>query len=156
MDPITAALAAGAAAGLTGVAAQAIQDAYGRLTAVLTGRFPRLAVHVQALETRPDSQVKQSSLAEELVEVDAQLDVEVLQLARILLEAIERESPEAIVRAGVDLAHVRASGAVDILPDARSIPDTGLLVLLGWYLILLHAEDSAAASRGATVAAVSH
>lgn len=33
MDPITAALAAGAAAGLTDVAAQAVKDAHGRLRA---------------------------------------------------------------------------------------------------------------------------
>lgn len=48
---------------------------------------------------------------------------------------------------------VKAKGAVEIQPGAAGRPDTPLLVLLGWYLILLHADDSAAATVGATVAA---
>ena len=48
---------------------------------------------------------------------------------------------------------VKAKGAVEIQPGAESRADTPLLVLLGWYLILLHADDTAAATVGATVAA---
>lgn len=48
---------------------------------------------------------------------------------------------------------VKAKGAVEIQPGAESRLDTPLLVLLGWYLILLHADDTAAATVGATVAA---
>jgi hypothetical protein len=47
----------------------------------------------------------------------------------------------------------KAKGAVEIQPGAAGRPDTPLLVLLGWYLILLHADDTAAATAGATVAA---
>ena len=43
--PITAALAAGAAAGLSGVAAQTVKDANAGLKSALSTRFPRLAVH---------------------------------------------------------------------------------------------------------------
>jgi len=50
---------------------------------------------------------------------------------------------------------VKARGAVELQPDAVASPDLAMLVLLGWYLILLHAEDSAAASSAASVAAVS-
>jgi len=50
---------------------------------------------------------------------------------------------------------VKASGAVETLPGSAGLPDTPLLVLLGWYLILLHADDTAAATAGATVAATS-
>ncbi|HKV29743.1 MAG TPA: hypothetical protein VJT14_01885 [Candidatus Dormibacteraeota bacterium] len=52
---------------------------------------------------------------------------------------------------------VKAKGAVEILPGAESRPDTPLLVLLGWYLILLHADDAdaAAGSSAAAVAATS-
>jgi hypothetical protein len=49
----------------------------------------------------------------------------------------------------------KATGGVEIQPEARGLPDVPLLVLLGWYLILLHAEDSAAAASGASVAVVS-
>jgi hypothetical protein len=114
VDPITAALAAGAAAGLANVAAQAVKDAYGQLTAALNARFPELGVHVQALEARPDSQLKQSSLAEELVEAGAEHDAELLQLAQALLAVIEREAPEAAERAGVDLERVKAGGSLEI------------------------------------------
>jgi hypothetical protein len=114
VDAITAALAAGAAAGLSGVATQAVRDAYAGLKAALSARFAQMEVHVQALEARPDSQNKQSSLAEELVEAGAHGDPELLEHARVLLVAIEREAPEAAVRAGVDLEHVRAGGSLDI------------------------------------------
>jgi hypothetical protein len=50
---------------------------------------------------------------------------------------------------------IKARGAVEIQPEAVALPDLAMLVLLGWYLILLHAEDSAAASSAASVAAVS-
>ena len=50
---------------------------------------------------------------------------------------------------------VKARGAVEIQPGAASRPDAPLLVLLGWYLILLHADDTAAASTAAAVAATS-
>ena len=50
---------------------------------------------------------------------------------------------------------VKARGAVEIQPEDSSRPDLSMLVLLGWYLILLYAEDSAAASSAASVAAVS-
>jgi hypothetical protein len=112
MDPITAALAAGAAAGLTNAATQAVMDAYGRLKSALSTRFPQLGVHVQALEVRPDSQ---SKLAEELVELGAEGDVELLRLAQALMDAVQREAPEAALRAGVDLERVRAGGSMDIL-----------------------------------------
>ncbi len=118
MDPITAALAAGAAAGLTNVATQAITNVYGRLKTALGARSPQLAVHVQALEARPDSQSKQSSLAEELIEVGAEYDAELLQLAQALLQLIQKEAPEAAVRAGVDLEKVRAGGSM-VIEDAR-------------------------------------
>jgi hypothetical protein len=52
---------------------------------------------------------------------------------------------------------VKAEGAVEILPGSAARPDAPLLVLLGWYLILLHAEDAnaAAGSSAAAVAATS-
>jgi hypothetical protein len=48
---------------------------------------------------------------------------------------------------------IKANGAVEIPPEAVTAPDLALLILLGWYLILLFAEDSAAAASGASVAA---
>ncbi|MDQ6900340.1 MAG: tetratricopeptide repeat-containing protein [Candidatus Dormibacteraeota bacterium] len=106
IDPITAAIATGAAAGLTGVATQAVRDGYEALKSGLRARFPK--IDVGSLEERPSSQAKQASLAEDLEEAGADRDPELLQLARALVEVIEREAPQAATSAGVDLEHVRA------------------------------------------------
>ncbi len=108
MELITAALAAGAAAGLTAVANQAVKDAYGRLRAALAARFPQVLTNVEALEARPGSRAKQASLAEEMAETGAERDGELLRLAQVLVEVIEREAPQAAVSAGVDLKRVKA------------------------------------------------
>ena len=50
---------------------------------------------------------------------------------------------------------VKAKGAVEVQPAAAGRPDVPLLSLLGWYLILLHADDAAVASSAASVAAAS-
>jgi len=47
---------------------------------------------------------------------------------------------------------IKAKGAVEIQPITASLAELPLLVLLGWYLILLYAEDAAAAGSAATVA----
>ncbi len=43
---------------------------------------------------------------------------------------------------------------VEILPTAHGLPELPLLVLLGWYLIVLSQEDSAVAATAATSGAV--
>ena len=107
MDPITAALAAGAAAGLSDVVAQAVKDAYGRLKTALTARFPQLGAPVQALEARPSSPNRQGLLSEELADTGAGQDAVLLELARALVDAVERDAPEAAARANVDLKRVK-------------------------------------------------
>jgi hypothetical protein len=106
IDPITAAIATGAAAGLTGVATQAVKDGYGALKSGLRARFPK--IDVGPLEERPSSQAKKASLAEDLDEAGAVRDPELLQLARTLVEVIDHEAPQAAASAGVDLQRVKA------------------------------------------------
>jgi hypothetical protein len=105
VEPITAALAAGAAAGLTGIATQAVRDAYELLKSALGVGFPQ--IDLGPLEERPSSTPKQASLAEDLEHAGADRNLEILQLAQSLVEAIEREAPQAAASAGVDLARVR-------------------------------------------------
>ena len=47
---------------------------------------------------------------------------------------------------------LRQEGAVTITPDALRLPELGLLVTLGWYLLVLTAHDSTAAAGAATAA----
>ncbi len=69
-------------------------------------------------------------------------------------EWVWQESDLALIRFKGRHGMLKANGSVAIVPEALSRPDLALLVLLGWYLILLYAEDAAAASAGATVAVV--
>jgi hypothetical protein len=114
VDPITAAVAAGAASGLTAVASQAIKDAYSRLKAALDAKYPDATPSLLALEARPDSEAKQQSLAEELADGGGNHDVTLLQLAEALMSAVERDAPSAIRRAGVDLRKLKTEGSVRI------------------------------------------
>jgi hypothetical protein len=106
VDPITAALAAGATAGLTSAAATAVEDAYRRLTSALADRFPGLRARVEALEARPNDAERQASLTEGLVRAGAPDDAELLGLALVVLEAVGRDAPQAAPDAGVDLERV--------------------------------------------------
>lgn len=106
MDPVIAALAAGAAAGLTNATSQAVLDAYAALEAALRERFPQ--VDVRPLERLPESRAKQASLAEDLARSGAVRDAEVVRLALALLGVVERHAPQAAAMAGVDLGRVRA------------------------------------------------
>jgi hypothetical protein len=49
---------------------------------------------------------------------------------------------------------IKAKGAVAIQPEATKLKELPLLVLLGWYLILLFSDDAAAAGSAGVVAAV--
>jgi hypothetical protein len=66
-----------------------------------------------------------------------------------------RQTEKPLIRIKGRHGLIKANGAVEIQPEAIGYPDLAMLVLLGWYLILLHAEDSAAASSVAATAATS-
>jgi hypothetical protein len=70
-------------------------------------------------------------------------------------EWVWQEKDQPVIRFKGRHGIVKAKGAVEILAGAAGRPDLPLLILLGWYLILLHAEDAAVASSAASVAAVS-
>jgi hypothetical protein len=70
-------------------------------------------------------------------------------------EWVWQDNEKPLIRFKGRHGFIKARGAVEIRPEAVASPDLAMLVLLGWYLILLHAEDSAAASSAASAAAVS-
>lgn len=49
---------------------------------------------------------------------------------------------------------LKTGGQVEITPEGKPLAELSLLVLLGWYLLILFAQDSAAASAGSTAAIV--
>jgi len=70
-------------------------------------------------------------------------------------EWVWRETDKPLIRIKGRHGLIKANGAVEIQPEAVAYPDLALLVLLAWYLILLHAEDSAAAASVSAAAASS-
>ena len=70
-------------------------------------------------------------------------------------EWVWQEGEQPLIRFKGRHGLIKARGAVEVLPEGAALPDLPMLILLGWYLILLHAEDSAAASSASTVAVIS-
>ena len=91
MDPITtaivAALSAGAMSGLTETGKTALTDAYSALKAAIQKRFGRehaLVKAVEAVESKPTSEGRQTTLVEEVTDAGADRDAELLTLAEHL------------------------------------------------------------------------
>jgi len=112
MDPITfivAALAAGAAAGLTATAEEAVKDAYAGLKQWLQDRYAN--VELAVLEKDPKSTTRRDLLAEELQAADAGADDELLAKVQELLDVLAQHAAaaQAASAVGVDLANVQAA-----------------------------------------------
>lgn len=58
-----------------------------------------------------------------------------------------------LVRFSGGQRHTSVEGHVELAPASAALPDLALLVLLGWYLLLLHARDESD-STGAIVAVI--
>jgi hypothetical protein len=110
MDPLTSivmALAAGAAAGLQPVVAQAVKDGYAAVKGLITRKYSR--VNVDLLEQDPASEGRRVVVKEDLAKTDAGKDEELLHAAETLLEAIERQAPETARAIGVDVEDIKAA-----------------------------------------------
>jgi hypothetical protein len=95
MDPITVAIVAALAAGVTGgatrVAQQAIVDAYGALKDALKKKFgdrSEVVKSVESLEAKPDSNARKELLTEEVAAAKADQDSDILKAAQDLLTKI--------------------------------------------------------------------
>lgn len=109
MEPITTtivtALALGAATGVQETVPQAIKDAYSGLKYIIRTKFGK--VNMDLLEGAPDSKNRQLVVAEDLEDSGAIRDVEVLRLAKALLDAFQTKAPEVAQSIGVDLEDIR-------------------------------------------------
>jgi hypothetical protein len=95
MDPISAAIitaiAAGATAAMTDVSATAVKDAYNGLKELISRKFT--SVDLAALERKPDSESRQAVLADELAEIRADQDDELLAKVAELQAALKDHPP---------------------------------------------------------------
>jgi hypothetical protein len=105
MDPVLAALAAAAAFTVKGMASEAVQDAYQALKGLVAGKLTSLA----NLEGDPTDEDYQKATEMELQKKRLAEDPAVLEKASLLTQAIEREPPEHLAKANIDISELRAA-----------------------------------------------
>ncbi len=94
MDPITAAIVAALAAGLTEVGKNTIVDAYTGLKSLLKKKFgddSKVVKAVDNLEEEKDSKGRQLTLQEQIAKVKADQDQELVQAAQVLLREVRSQ-----------------------------------------------------------------
>src|SRR4051812_9712825 len=115
MDPVTTALVAGAAAALKDMASDAVKAAYHGLKGLLSGKVASLT----NLEEDPDDEDYRKATSKELHKKGLTEDPIVLEKAEQLTAALEREPPERLAAAGIDIRQVHAAGEV-LIKDLRA------------------------------------
>ncbi|MEV6361120.1 hypothetical protein [Nocardia asteroides] len=117
MDPVTlvvAAVAAGAAAGVTDVATRMVTDGYQGLKNLLTGRHGVIEAEIVSIERDPLEPLRRELLAREIARSGVSEDPEVCAAARELLHVIAEQAPAAAEMVGVRLIRVEAGWDIDI------------------------------------------
>jgi hypothetical protein len=146
MDPLTSlvtALATGAAAALKSTVEQAVKDSYAALKKLIQRKYTQ--VRVDQLEINPSSKNRRGVIEEELKVAGADTDVEVLQLAQALLDAIRSSTPETAASIGVELKDIEGAS----LTIRRVIATgTGVKVEKGTFDNDITIEDVKAGNRG--------
>ena len=89
LEIITTALIAGAAAGVGGVATQAITETYTSLKNFIVAKFTKLRTAIELLEEDPQDENAQKSVIKRLDEAKVSDDPQVQQLAAALAEALK-------------------------------------------------------------------
>jgi hypothetical protein len=132
MEPVTimvTALAAGAAAALKSTAEQAIKDAYAGFKALIQRKYG--IASVEALELKPDSEAKRTSVTEDLTAAGAGNDQELLDQAKALLDAVKAHDRAAAAKINVNLDEIEA--AYFKLKDAAAMGDVNIGVKKGTF-----------------------
>jgi len=112
MEAITAiitAIVAGAAEALQETGKQAVLDLYVGIKKLIQDKYQKASSSLEALEKKPDSASKRDSLKEDLHDLGAANDNELLKQAQALLTAIEEHSPDIAKAMGLSLKEVKAA-----------------------------------------------
>ena len=104
LSAIMTAIISGAVASAKPTTEKIVTDLYCGLKALIQRKYGH--VSIEAVEKKPDSEAKQASLREDLAEVNAGEDNELLQQAQSLLKAITEQAPQAM---GIKLEQVKAA-----------------------------------------------
>ena len=114
MDPITTAIVAAIAAGVSKVGEQAVIDAYARLKELLKNKFgakSEVVKAVKGLEDKPASTARKEVLKEEIAAVKADKDPEIFKVAQVLIKAIKaKPGGEQIIQTAIGDQNIQISG----------------------------------------------
>lgn len=94
MDPVTTAIIAAIAAGITKVGEKAIVDTYNALKKLIKDKYGKKSSVVKAveqLEEKPKSEGRKTMLQEEIVEAKADKDEDILKAAQELLDLLKSQ-----------------------------------------------------------------
>lgn len=128
IDPVSAALiaatVAGATGGLTDVSKTALMDAYTALKAAIQQRFGQhhaLVKAVEAVEAKPTSVGRQTTLVEEVTDADAAQDRELLTLAEQLRQVLKEQAKtnpvvQQIITGNYNATSVHGNASVTVQP----------------------------------------
>ncbi len=108
MEPVTTivtALALGAAAGSKSLAEQAVKDGYHGLKEIIQRCYK--TIDIQPLEKNPNSQARQEVLVEDLTDVEADKNQEILEKAKILIDRLQNLSEAEVPAIGVNLEDLK-------------------------------------------------
>lgn len=111
---VSAALAAGAAAGSRDTAKQAVSDAYAALKGLITRRYGVIEADVVAVENDPEEPLRRQLLAKQLSKAGAGDDIEVRAAAEELLRVVAEQAPAAAEAVGLKFTRVEAGGDIEV------------------------------------------
>jgi phage terminase small subunit len=119
MDPITTAIVAAIAAGVSKVGEQAVVDAYAKLKELLRKKFgarSKVLKAVKELEANPKSAARKDVVKEEVATAKADQDVELLKAAQLLLTAIKtKPDGERIIQTIIGDQNTQISGDGNVI-----------------------------------------
>lgn len=114
MDPITTAIIAAIASGVSKVGEQAVVDAYAKLKDLLKKKFGAKSEVVKAVkevEAKPDSSARKEVLKEEVAAVKADKDPEMLKAAQMLLKVLKaKPGGDQIIQTAIGDQNIQISG----------------------------------------------
>jgi hypothetical protein len=107
LSAIMTAIISGAVASAKPTTEKVISDLYGGLKALIQHKYSDISL--DAVEKKPDSEVQKAALLENLQDVKAGEDNELLQQAQLLLTAIVEQPQQVAQSIGVKLEDVKAA-----------------------------------------------
>lgn len=120
MEPITTALIAAAAQGVTKVGEKVVVEAYAGLKELIRRKFGKgseVERAVEAVEAKPDSASRKAMLEEELTAVKAAEDGELVEAAKRLLAQLEQQPTGASIvqqARGMNIAQAAGGSAATV------------------------------------------